>query len=1566
MSLAARTSYPSGPSSAFVQAYMCWSPELEIFVAVSGTNTNNIMYSSNGTTWEYITKFADNTVLRCVSWSPQLGIFVIIVINREFVYISKDGKNWDQVTIIKLLNNQLTTEFIPQVVDMCWCAELGIFLAVGNNSKIMTSKNGRNWNLINVGITTSITRVCWSKELGLFVAVCRTGSLVSISNNGTQWTHINIGTTYSLWTVTWAPGLGLFVAGSNNNIILTSPDGIKWSVNNSSGDFLSSCWSPELGIHVVVGNNTIVTSSLKGRPPTSYNVFDSSFNSIDESGNWTFLSSTITSANINNLTSISIDITNNINPLTNNTGNLGSATRYWGNAYIRDLSASSITISQNLDPLNDTSGSLGGPRKIWSNAYINDLSIGSIDVSVNCNPLINANGSLGIPSRRWDNAYMRDLSVGSIDVSINLNPLINSTGSLGTFNKYWGNAYICDLSLGSIDVSVNCNPLIPNNGSLGSFNKYWRDAYIRDLSTTNISVSGNIILNICGGTITNINKLTAPASEYKITTRPRLYQEISGNISSNVFNCYYGLAKEAYPGLNPLSSGVKALSGWFRRTVTNDAVGAALNSIVWSSKRGMFVCGGMNGLVYSSNGINWTFHNPAYSTSTWVSVTWSNELNIFVAVSNVGGNNIIRSSNGASWPDPITVDNNFLSSICWSSERMLFVVVCSGGSNRVRTSKNAITWNSIDVPLSSWSSVCWSPELMIFVAVASTGNQAMYSSDGSNNWITTTVEISSWTCVCWSPELGLFAALASNGTFRAMTSYNGKNWNPINIPQNTSCSSICWVSQVGLFIGTGSTGSTSIIIYSSDGILWTTRVSGSPVSLNGIAWCPEFGILALVGGQRMVRTSSLIGRTPISYSVFDSPYNSIDETGRWTFLNTKTTTGFICDLSSLNIDISTNLTPLTDNNGNLGGPRKLWGNAYIRDLSVSSIDVSVNCNPLIPNNGSLGTFTKYWPNAYIRDLSATNISISGNIILNICGGTITNINKLTPPVSDSKITTTTRLYQEISGDISWSSVNGYYGLAKEAYPVLNPLSSGVKATNGLTRTGAANSWWVCCCWSPELRLFVAGAENNANVMISNDGINWSLRAAAGFQGICWSPELKIFVGVASGSVRTSSTGQSWSLPKTGIEASNWYGVCWSPQLGIFVAVALNGINRTMTSRDGTTWIAKPVAGSNVWYRVCWSPEVRIFVACGSNCVMSSSDGITWRVQSFSGNWQGLCWSSQLGLFVVASRGTDNNILTSLDGITWNAKTARNSATMYSQSLIWSPELGIFISTTSGTEIQISTDAINWTRKTVSTVNTDCRSICWSPELGIFVAPTLTSALVITSSLKGCPPTSYNVFDSSFNKIDESGKWTFANIDINTNLNPLTNNNGNLGGPLKLWGNAYIRDLSVSSIDVSVNLIPLIPNNGSIGLDGRRWGNIHTVALNVNGVSVNSDDRIKHNEIIITNGLTIIDQLTPKFYQKTLEMLDAHYYGNLTGYTWSYESGLIAQELLQINDLSFVVSGGDYYDSNNILIQNQYSVNYNSVFVYGLAGIKELDVKIKNQESIINSLLTRIEALENKL
>ena len=297
---------------------------------------------------------------------------------------------------------------------------------------------------------------------------------------------------------------------------------------------------------------------------------------------------------------------------------------------------------------------------------------------------------------------------------------------------------------------------------------------------------------------------------------------------------------------------------------------------------------------------------------------------------------------------------------------------------------------------------------------------------------------------------------------------------------------------------------------------------------------------------------------------------------------------------------------------------------------------------------------------------------------------------------------------------------------------------------------------------------------------------------------------------------------------------------------------------------------------------------------------------------------------------------------SYNGTIWsnNSITGVNSNVWY--SVCWSPVLNLFLAVSGNGTAMTSNNGINWTSITV--LSGDWLSTCWSPELGIFAIVSQDgTSMALTSSLKGRPPTSYNVFDSSFNSIDETGKWTFLNMA--------------------------------------------------------------TRIMTVQGSNVTSDDRLKHNEVVIANGLEIIDQLRPKFYKKTQTLLDASYNGDLSTQAWTYEAGLIAQEVLQIPDISFAVSGGDYYeeiinyydisailinptnDTSNDhitranyystsanytisynLVTQPYSLNYNSIFTYGIAAIKELHTKVKIQETNcldeqLNSLIERIEALE---
>ena len=674
---------------------------------------------------------------------------------------------------------------------------------------------------------------------------------------------------------------------------------------------------------------------------------------------------------------------------------------------------------------------------------------------------------------------------------------------------------------------------------------------------------------------------------------------------------------------------------------------------------------------------------------------------------------------------------------------------------------------------------------------------------------------------------------------------------------------------------------------------------------------------------------------------------------------------YIRDMSVSSIDVSLNINPLLNNGSSLGLSTRMWGNAYIRDISVSSIDVSLNLTPLLNNTLSLGLPTRTWNNAYIRDISVTSLGVSGNIIPLITnnsnlgsslnrwsnvftgdlsvntingqaytsggGGTSINLSSISgniiPSVTNThnlgdvsrnwnnayirNLRVSNRVYQEISGDISWSAVNGYYGLAKDAYPSLNPLSSGVKAVrswNVITQNIQNNSW-QSVCWSPELMLFVAVSYNGNNkVMTSPNGITWTMRSNGielnNWTRVCWSPQLKVFVAVAengTNQVMYSYDGITWT-PRPSSSNSIWYALCWSPELRIFLAVGYFG--QTMTSINGIDWISGYETGF-ITTDACWSAELGIFVAVSQNSqasqpIATSKNGVTWTLVSApAANWNRVCWSAELGIFVAFAsnfHGSTNYVMTSNNGTIWNTRSL--PVFDFWEALSWSPDLRIFIAIGGEYSYVIcSHNGINWI--TVSNGVGRTLSLCWSPELGIFVG---VGSYVKIYSLKGRPPTSYNVFDSSFNNIDETGKWTFVNVA--------------------------------------------------------------TTTLTVNGANVTSDDRVKHNEVVINNGLDIIEQLCPKFYQKTLTMLDTSYNDDLSGQAWSYEAGLIAQEVLQVPDLSFAVSGGDYYET---VIYNNVSYPINSLSYNEQKMISDLNFTTSyNEQQISNDLSFTISYYQQKM
>ena len=199
------------------------------------------------------------------------------------------------------------------------------------------------------------------------------------------------------------------------------------------------------------------------------------------------------------------------------------------------------------------------------------------------------------------------------------------------------------------------------------------------------------------------------------------------------------------------------------------------------------------------------------------------------------------------------------------------------------------------------------------------------------------------------------------------------------------------------------------------------------------------------------------------------------------------------------------------------------------------------------------------------------------------------------------------------------------------------------------------------------------------------------------------------------------------------------------------------------------------------------------------------------------------------------------------------------------------------------------------------------------------------------------------------------------------------------------------------------------------------------SLTVAGSGVSSDDRIKYNEVDIPNALNLINQLKPQKYEKLVDVSvedkrgiwmpsDEEWESVKDDHKYVHEFGFIAQAVRNIPDLAFLVTGEEtkmmtttktpieysnlttdeqgtytpsYVYGRKSITQEEYSIltsnvqelytleyvketetqnplslNYNGLFVIAIGAIQELKAKNDTLETQLNSVLARLDALEN--
>jgi len=180
-----------------------------------------------------------------------------------------------------------------------------------------------------------------------------------------------------------------------------------------------------------------------------------------------------------------------------------------------------------------------------------------------------------------------------------------------------------------------------------------------------------------------------------------------------------------------------------------------------------------------------------------------------------------------------------------------------------------------------------------------------------------------------------------------------------------------------------------------------------------------------------------------------------------------------------------------------------------------------------------------------------------------------------------------------------------------------------------------------------------------------------------------------------------------------------------------------------------------------------------------------------------------------------------------------------------------------------------------------------------------------------------------------------------------NIKPLLSNQSiTIDGSLNVNNVLLVKNINplVGRRDISINANVWI--DGSLNILGQTSGSTTVTSFNVTTSYINlmSDDRLKHNEENIKNALLTIRKLNPQIYQKTTNFKNIHYRGPLTE-SFIVEAGLIAQDVAEIDELKFSVINGNE--------KTPYYINYNNIFIYCLAAVKELDANLENLKNLLN-------------
>lgn len=784
-----------------VWAGITWAPELGLFVAIG---TNVVMTSPDGITWTSRTN-AINNPWKSIAWAPELGLFTAVATSgTNCIMTSRDGITW-------------TVQTAPASNTwngIIWAPEISLFVAVGSSGskRILTSPDGITWTATRCGSNDSIAwqAIAWSPSLGMFAATatsgtrCMTATFIkkpkqSFNITGSEaWLSRTVPSASSWQGIAWSPQRNLFAAvasgsGTVTDRVMTSIDGITWTAQTVA-DALSwnaIVWAPELGLFAAVASGgattTSVMTSSDGVTWTRRTVIAAiSWNAIA----WSPEIGLFVAVGSGGTTTNSVMYSGDGSTWTSSAV-LPAALSWNGIVWSSELylfvavasggtTANSVMTSP--DGTTWTSSTVPAALSWKAIAWAPELRLFAA-VSSDGGVMTSPNGTT------WTTQTTPvTLSFQSIEWASDLGLFIAVASSGGAMTSSNGTTWT------SLTVPVANNwTAITWAPSLGVFAAVANTGTVNDMVMTlpytkqTITDTGTFLIQ---GNESWVSRAIPVANTWRsVAWSPELglFAAVSNNGTNRVMTSPDGInwtvqnppntstwtsiawspqlglfVAVAVSGTNPIMRSADGIN-W---TTTYSGSTQFCKSIAWSQKLGLF-CGVLSGTLYFSfNAIAWTHYGNASTAGSWVSVTWAEELSMFVAVGISGTYRVLTSGNPVTGGTGRTAaEANAWQSVAWSPQLGLLAAVASTGTNRVMTSRDGINWTArAAAAANQWQSITWASELGLFVALSIDGDtRVMTSSDGINWSLQTDAPANEWQSITWSPKLGLFVAASSNG-----------------------------------------------------------------------------------------------------------------------------------------------------------------------------------------------------------------------------------------------------------------------------------------------------------------------------------------------------------------------------------------------------------------------------------------------------------------------------------------------------------------------------------------------------------------------------------------------------------------------------------------------------------------------------------------------------------------------------------------------------------------------------------------------------------------------------------